>query len=69
VLTESGNGGGALGLTDANSLAVVKMGVNYNRYGVVMTFPPGVPYIPSLGLPGSYILGCAANPSGAICVP
>jgi hypothetical protein len=65
-LTESVNGGGLLVLTDANSYAVVKMGTNYNRYGVVMTFPPGFPYVPRSGLPGSYFMGCAAGPS---CVP
>ena len=69
VLSESASGGGVLALTDASSFAVVKMGVNYNRYGVVMTFPPGFPYIPRSGLPGSYMLGCAANAGGQVCVP
>jgi len=65
-LTESANGGGVLALGDPNSNAMVKMGTNYNRYGVVMTFPPGFPYVPRSGLPGSYLLGCAGGPS---CVP
>ena len=65
-LSESVNAGGLLVLTDASSNVMVKMGTNYNRYGVVMTFPPGFPYVPRSGLPGSYFLGCAAGPS---CIP
>jgi hypothetical protein len=65
-LTESLGGGGLLVLTDANSHATVMMKANNNRYGVVMAFPPGFPYVPKSGLPGSYMLGCAAGPS---CVP
>jgi hypothetical protein len=53
-------------LTDANSKATVMMKTNNNRYGVVMALPPGFPYVPKSGLPGSYILGCAGGPS---CVP
>jgi hypothetical protein len=65
-LTESVNGGGLLVLTDKNSYAMVKMGSNSNRYGVVMAFPPGFPYVPRSGLPGSYFLGCTG---GGSCVP
>jgi|GEM_PF-1606822 len=66
LLTQSPNGGGLLVLTDAHSNARVMMGNNNNRYGVVMTFPSGFPYVPKSGLPGSYMLGCAG---GAACVP
>ncbi len=66
LLTQAKNGGGLLVLTDANSNARVMMGNNDNRYGVVMTFPSGFPYVPKSGLPGSYMLGCAA---GSACVP
>jgi len=46
---------------------MVKMGVN-GTYGVVLTGPKaGFPYVPSSGLPGSYMLGCAA--SGTDCHP
>jgi hypothetical protein len=65
-LTQSVNGGGMLVLTDGNSNARVMMGNNDNRYGVVMTFPTGFPYVPKSGLPGSYMLGCAGGPA---CVP
>ncbi len=65
-LTQSVNGGGLLVLTDANSYARVMMGTNNSRYGVVMAFPPGGPYVPKSGLPGSYMLGCAGGPA---CVP
>jgi len=65
-LTESVGGGGLLVLTDANSNATVMMKTNDNRYGVVMALPPGLPYVPKSGLPGSYMLGCAGGPS---CVP
>jgi hypothetical protein len=65
-LTQSTNGGGLLVLADAASDARVMMGSNDNRYGVVMTFPSGLPYVPKSGLPGSYMLGCAAGPA---CVP
>ena len=64
-LTESVNGGGLLVLTDAASRATVMMKAN-KGYGVVMTFPPGFPYVPKSGLPGSYMLGCAGGPA---CVP
>lgn len=66
LLTESVGGGGLLVLTDANSRATVMMKTNDNRYGVVMAFPPGLLYAPKSGLPGSYMLGCAAGPA---CVP
>lgn len=64
-LTESVNGGGLLVLTDAGSRATVMMKAN-KGYGVVMAFPPGFPYVPKSGLPGSYMLGCTAGPA---CVP
>ena len=67
VLGEAvGNSGGSLVIGDAKSEPRVKMGTNDNRYGVVMTFPLGFPYVPKSGLPGSYMLGCAGGPS---CVP
>jgi hypothetical protein len=70
MLSRSASGSGLLVLTDANSYAVVKMGTSPDsRYGVVMTMPPGFPYVPKSGLPGSYMLGCAANPGGLVCVP
>jgi hypothetical protein len=65
-LTEAVGGGGLLVLTDANSNATVMMKANNNRYGVVMAFPPGLPYVPKSGLPGSFMLGCAGGPA---CVP
>ena len=65
-LAESTNGGGLLLLTNSDSYVRVKFGNNDNRYGVVMAFPPGFPYVPKSGLPGSYMLGCAGGPS---CVP
>lgn len=66
MLSQASNGGGLLVLTDANSSARVSMLTNSNRYGVVMTFPSGFPYVPKSGLPGSYMLGCAGGPA---CVP
>jgi hypothetical protein len=66
LLTEAVNGGGMLVLTDANSNARVLMKTNNNRYGIVMAFPTGFPYVPKSGLPGSYMLGCAG---GGACVP
>ncbi|HTT24838.1 MAG TPA: hypothetical protein VMG82_38340 [Candidatus Sulfotelmatobacter sp.] len=65
-LTESGNGGGLLVLTDAASNAKVMMKSNDNRYGVVMAFPPKLLYLPKSGFPASYMLGCAAGPA---CTP
>ncbi len=59
----SGNTGGALVLGDAKGDPKVKIGTNDNRYGVVMTFPSGFPYLPKSGLPGSYMLGCAPGPA------
>jgi len=66
ALSQSVNGGGLLILTNADGYARVKFGNNDNRYGVVMAFPPGLPYVPKSGLPGSYMLGCAG---GGSCVP
>lgn len=62
----TGNSGGSLVIGDTKSEPRVKMGTNDNRYGVVMTFPRGFPYVPKSGLPGSYMLGCAPGPA---CVP
>lgn len=61
-----GNNGGSLVLGDTKSEPRVKMGTNNFRYGVVLTLPQGLPYVPRSGLPGSYLLGCAGGPS---CVP
>lgn len=61
-----GNNGGSLVLGDAKSEPRVKIGTNNLRYGVVLTLPQGLPYVPRSGLPGSYLLGCAGGPS---CVP
>lgn len=65
-LSESFNGGGLLAVGTSNGDAAVKFGTNYNRYGVVLTYPAGFPYVPRSGLPGSYFLGCAGGES---CVP
>jgi hypothetical protein len=66
-LTQSANGGGLLVLANAGGTATVLMKASENnRYGVVMALPSGFPYVPKSGLPGSYMLGCAA---GAACVP
>jgi hypothetical protein len=66
-LTQSESGAGLLAIGDAKGDPMVKMGVN-GTYGVVLTGPKaGLPYVPSSGLPGSYLLGCAA--SGADCHP
>jgi hypothetical protein len=66
VLSQSAAGGGLLVLTNADSYVRVKFGNNDDRYGVVMAFPPGLPYVPKSGLPGSYMLGCAG---GGACTP
>ena len=61
-LTEGATQGGLLALGDASSTPMVKMGVADNRYGIVLTGPrAGLPLIPNSGLPGSYIMGCAAQ--------
>jgi hypothetical protein len=62
----SGNTGGSLVLGNKDGEPRVKMGTNALRYGVVLTLPPGMPYVTKTGLPGSYMLGCAGGPS---CVP
>jgi hypothetical protein len=61
LLTRSVNGGGLLDLTDPLGNTLVLMKTNENRYGVVSAFPPGLPYIPSSALPGTYLLGCAGG--------
>lgn len=61
-LTEGATQGGLFALGDASSTPMVKMGVAENRYGIVLTGPrAGLPLIPNSGLPGSYIMGCAAQ--------
>ena len=66
VLGQAANSGGLLAIGDAKSEPRVKMGTKDNRYGVVLTFPLGLPYVPKSGLPGTFMLGCAGGPS---CVP
>lgn len=67
AMTEGATTGGLLAVGDATSEPMVKFGVNQDRYGVVLTGPvAGFPLVPDSGLPGSYILGCAA---GAACSP
>ncbi|HSK09713.1 MAG TPA: hypothetical protein VK911_09055, partial [Vicinamibacterales bacterium] len=63
-LTEGATAAGVLALGDAGGTPMVKMGVNDNRYGVVLAGPVlGFPLVPRSGLPGSYILGCAGGES------
>ena len=62
TLRESESGAGLLDLSDAGGNVVVKMDVNDNRYGAILTGPrAGFPFIPGSGLPGSYFLGCAGG--------
>jgi hypothetical protein len=69
ALLEARIGGGMFGLDDTKGRAVVKMGHNANRYGIVLAGPTlGFPLIPKSGLPGSYFLGCATAVRPA-CVP
>jgi hypothetical protein len=61
-------GGGMLQI-DSSEGAIVKMGNVDNSYGIVMTGPrPGLPLIPTSGLPGSYLLGCKSTQRPA-CTP
>jgi hypothetical protein len=61
-LTEGATAAGLLALGDSDGTPMVKMGVNDNRYGIVLAGPVlGFPLVPKSGLPGSYILGCAAG--------
>jgi hypothetical protein len=63
-LRQSEAGAGHLSLGNSSGREAVKMVVNDNRYGVVITGPVvGFPLVSGSGLPGSYILGCAAGPS------
>lgn len=63
-LTEGATAAGVLALGDAGGTPMVRMGVNDNRYGVVLAGPVlGFPLVPRSGLPGSYILGCAGGES------
>jgi hypothetical protein len=67
-LMEQRIGGGMLQI-DSQAGAVVKMGHVDNRYGIVMTGPTlGMALIPKSGLPGSFLLGCAA-PTASACAP
>lgn len=62
ALTEALIGGGMFDLGDASGNSVVKMGHNGHRYGIVMTGPVlGPPYVPRLGIAGSYFMGCASE--------
>ena len=66
-LTEGATAGGLLAIGGARSEPMVKMGVNHDRYGVVLAGPvAGFPLVPRSGLPGSYFLGCAG---GGACGP
>jgi hypothetical protein len=61
-LSESPSGAGLLRIANAERDVAVKMGVNQDRYGAVMTGPrAGLPYVPSSGLPGSYFFGCSGG--------
>jgi len=61
-LSEGATRGGLLAIGDASGNPVAKMGVQDDRYGIVLTGPADLgPYIPSSGLPGSYLLGCAGG--------
>jgi hypothetical protein len=63
-LTQGATAGGLLAIGDARGEPMAKMGVNEDRYGIVLTGPrAGFPLIPSSGLPGSYFLGCAGGES------
>ena len=64
AITQGATGGGLLAIGDAASTGMVKAGVKEDRYGIVMTGPgAGFPFVPSSGLPGSSILGCAGGGS------
>lgn len=66
-LGEGATRGGLLAIGDASGNPMAKMGVQDDRYGIVLTGPADLgPYIPSSGLPGSYLLGCAG---GSACGP
>ncbi len=66
-LTEGATRGGLLAIGNEGGDSIVKMGVNEDRYGVVLTGPrAGFPFVPKSGLPGSYILGCSG---GSSCQP
>lgn len=62
TLRQSEAGGGILILGDGGGRQMVKMVVNDDRYGAVLTGPgAGFPFIPASGLPGSYFFGCAGG--------
>jgi hypothetical protein len=61
-LREADNGAGLLVIGDSKGTPMVKLGVNDNRYGVVLAGPrSGFPLVTRSGLPGSYFLGCAGG--------
>lgn len=63
-LKQGATAGGLLAIGDAHGEPMAKMGVNEDRYGIVLTGPrAGFPLVPSSGLPGSYFLGCAGGES------
>ena len=70
TIREGVSGAGLMALGNSSGSMLVKLGTNNDdRYGVVLALPLGLPYVPRSGLPGSYMLGCAANPSGRVCLP
>jgi hypothetical protein len=57
------SGGGMFEIGTAAGVPAVKMGNNYEKYGIVMTGPTvGLPLTMGSGLPASYFLGCAGGP-------
>jgi hypothetical protein len=56
------SGGGMLEIGTAEGDPKVKMGNNYEKYGIVVTGPRGLPLVMGSGLPASYFLGCAGGP-------
>ena len=63
ALSPKASGGGMLAIGTAQGDSAVKMGNNYEKYGVVMVGPRlGLPLTMGSGLPGSYFLGCAGGP-------
>ncbi len=64
AVREAVTGGGIVMLGNSSGAPAVKMVTPYDRYGAVLTGPgAGFPYVPHSGLPGSYMLGCAAGPT------
>jgi hypothetical protein len=71
TLGESPVGGGLLDIGDSAGNLAARMGHVENRYGIVMTFPIGLPLVPRAALPGSYFMGCSSGrpPACAPAVP